>query len=114
MKEYISKETVLSLEPMPVSLRKYQTNNLDDVYEQGWEDCQICLSRETTADVYEQSAWMPVSERVEGQTPLWISWTCLKCGYVRSEGWEGRIKKPDANFCECCGARIQRIYKDEG
>ena len=39
----------------------------------------------------------------------WNIWSCSKCGYIRTKGWENTSegRKPKANFCECCGRRIQ-------
>ena len=38
MAEYIDKTVALSIHEPPKSNRYYQTNNLDDAYEQGWDE----------------------------------------------------------------------------
>lgn len=39
----------------------------------------------------------------------WYRWKCSNCGYPRTQGWEHTKdgRKPDANFCEKCGAMMK-------
>ena len=39
----ISRQAAITIPVMPKEHRKYQTNNLDDAYEQGWNDLQECI-----------------------------------------------------------------------
>ena len=58
------------------------------------------------------------SERPKGEwTPtysdcgddVWVVWKCSECGYVRKKGWDHTNggEKPDALFCEMCGADMR-------
>lgn len=40
---------------------------------------------------------------------VWVSWKCSNCDYVRKKGWKNTDdgKKPDALFCEICGADMR-------
>lgn len=48
--EYIRREAAMALEAPPKRYRRYQTDNLDDAYEQGWEDALASLGYEPAAD----------------------------------------------------------------
>ena len=51
--------------------------------------------------------WIP---KIELHDDLrYIYWSCEKCGYVRSEGWEHTYngKKPKVTYCENCGRKIE-------
>ena len=39
----ISRQAATTIPVMPKEHRYYQTNNLDDAYEQGWNDLQECI-----------------------------------------------------------------------
>ena len=41
--DMISKQAATTIPVMPKEHRHYQTNNLDDAYEQGWNDLQECI-----------------------------------------------------------------------
>ena len=43
MDELISRQAAITIPVMPKEHRHYQTNNLDDAYEQGWSDLQECI-----------------------------------------------------------------------
>lgn len=51
MAEYIEKEAAMLTPVLPKEHRHYQTSNLDDVYEKGWEDALDNLKNAPTADV---------------------------------------------------------------
>lgn len=40
MNDLISRQEATTLPVLPKEYREYQTNNLDDAYELGWNDCQ--------------------------------------------------------------------------
>jgi len=44
---------------IPKEYREYQTSNLDDAYEQGWNDLQKCIESLPSAQ-----QWIPCSERL--------------------------------------------------
>ena len=67
MAEYIERDAAMLLPELPKEYRHYQTDNLDDAYEQGWNDALCCLEHipaidaekmsdgyHTFADLYEQ------------------------------------------------------------
>lgn len=94
MADLIDRQTAILLPVMPKKYRKYQTYNLDDAYEQGWEDLQKCIERLPSA----QSQWIPCSERLphgscsdlvnvsihddSGDTP----YDYTSCGWVTTDG----------------------------
>lgn len=43
MDELISRRAATTIPVMPKEHRRYQTNNLDDAYEQGWADLHECI-----------------------------------------------------------------------
>lgn len=51
MAEYIEKEAAMLTPVLPKEHRRYQTSNLDDVYEQGWADALDNLKNAPAADV---------------------------------------------------------------
>lgn len=66
----------------PKSNRHYQTDNLDDAYEQGWDDALCCLERIPAADVtpVAHGRWISVSERLpETETEVLV--VCNRNGY---------------------------------
>ena len=51
MDEYIERESAMLLPELPKEYRTYQTDNLDDAYEQGWYDALFCLEHIPAANV---------------------------------------------------------------
>lgn len=51
MAEYIERESAMLLPELPKEYRNYQTDNLDDAYEQGWYDALCCLEHIPAANV---------------------------------------------------------------
>ena len=60
--DLISRQAAITLPVMPKEYREYQTNNLDDAYEQGWFDLQECIEELPSAQPEQQ--WIPCSERL--------------------------------------------------
>jgi hypothetical protein len=76
MDDLISKTEAITLPVMPKEHREYQTQNLDDAYEQGWFDLQKCIENLTSAQ----------PERA-----------CVNCGRTANNGgWyaDGRTRCP--------------------
>lgn len=102
MAEYIDKAVALSIREPSKSNRHYQTDNLDDVYGQGWDDALCCIEQIPTADV------VPI---VYGQFihigPRFVHgvdwWKCSVCGSLVS-GVETQF-----SYCPHCGAKIQEV-----
>lgn len=43
MSDLINRQAAITLPVLPKEYREYQTSNLDDAYEQGWNDLQKCI-----------------------------------------------------------------------
>ena len=97
MAEYIEREAAMLLPELPKEYRNYQTDNLDDAYEQGWYDALCCLEHIPAADV------APV---VHGTWEFRHgSWYCSNCG----RGYKNKFGVVSAckyNCCPNCGARM--------
>ena len=51
MNDLISRKAAITLPVMPKEHREYQTQNLDDAYEQGWFDLQTCIEKLPSAQL---------------------------------------------------------------
>lgn len=58
----ISRLAAITLPVMPKEYREYQTFNLDDAYEQGWNDLQKCIELLPLAQPDQR--WIPVTKRL--------------------------------------------------
>lgn len=56
MNDLISRQAATTIPVMPKEHRHYQTNNLDDAYEQGWADLQECI--ENLPPVQQEDGWL--------------------------------------------------------
>ena len=50
MADLIDRHVAITLPVMPKEHREYQTFNLDDAYEQGWNDLQKCIESLPSAE----------------------------------------------------------------
>ena len=97
MDDVVSKQAAISLPVMPKKYRKYQTYNLDDAYEQGWEDLQKCIERLPSAQTQRKKGkWIEHNPHKWG---LGIIYECSECGY------EMDCEEP--NYCPHCGADMR-------
>ena len=96
MAEYIERESAMLLPELPKEYRNYQTDNLDDAYEQGWYDALCCLEHIPAADVAPvvHGQWKASGGLLE----------CQNCGEIYSTlgGNEGKAW----DYCPDCGARM--------
>lgn len=69
MSEYIERDAAMIVPVLPKEYRQYQTENLDDAYEQGWLDATGNLKNVPAADV------VPVELFNDLRNEL-----CLHCG----------------------------------
>ena len=115
MSRYINMDDVITYPVMPKKYRKYQTMNLDDAYEQGWDDLQTLIKKMSTADV---------RENVHGE---WIKTTIVEsCGTDKSHKTVyrdaqtygcSRCGNPlttaqiRTRFCPNCGADMRKVEK---
>ena len=62
MSDLISRQAAITLPVMPKEHREYQTFNLYDAYEQGWNDLQKCI--ELLPSAHPEPQWIPCNERL--------------------------------------------------
>ena len=99
MAEYIEREAAMLLPELPKEYRHYQTDNLDDAYEQGWDDALCCLEHIPAADVAPVVHGHFVHDGPRFAHGVdW--WHCSNCGRLAS-GVETRF-----DYCPWCGARM--------
>ena len=64
MNDIIYRSSAITLPVMPKEYRKYQTQNIDDAYDQGWYDLQKCIEQLPSAQPQPEPQWIPCSERL--------------------------------------------------
>lgn len=96
MIEYIEREAASLTPVLPKEHRKYQTDNLDDAYEQGWEDALDNLKNAPAADV------APVVHGVwlDDDGDYLVCWNCRKRWNYCDNDTE------TFNYCPNCGAKM--------
>ena len=101
MAQYIDRESAMLLPELPKEYRNYQTDNLDDAYEQGWHDALCCLEHIPAADVapVRHGRWICVDTDTEQ------FFLCNRC--KKKEYWE-------SNYCPNCGAKMNEEVTDNG
>ena len=99
MAEYIDKAVALSIREPPKSNRYYQTDNLDDAYEQGWDEALSCIEKIPAADVVpvQHGRWGTHSDRPDS-----LICSVCNCGF---DMW----KHDPHNYCPNCGAKMQEV-----
>ena len=105
MAEYIEREAAMLLPELPKEYRHYQTDNLDDAYEQGRYDALCCLEHIPAADV------APV---VHGQ---WIyigkygEYECSVCHGIDTDcsDYYSSHVVTEQDYCPNCGARMDEV-----
>ena len=71
MAEYIERDAAMLTPILPKEYRQYQTENLDDAYEQGWLDAIDNLKNAPAADVVEKPQWISVKNKLpEAETEV--------------------------------------------
>lgn len=109
--DLISRREATTIPILPIEHRKYQTMNLDDVYDLGWLDCQNCIEKLLPAqpELIEQAAYVRGFEqgRIQGKIDAQQEIIkCEKCEHytaltgiceVRGKGLR-LIRRPD-DFC---------------
>ena len=125
MAEYIERETAMLLPELPKEYRHYQTDNLDDAYEQGWYDALCCLEHIPDSDVAPvvHGRWI-LEAHDERVNYRWnVTAECSECCDEQKEIWAGffpNVPPPIArdaalvsaesvklsNYCPNCGARM--------
>ena len=91
--DMISKRAATTIPVMPKEHRHYQTNNLDDAYEQGWNDLQECIEKLPPVQ--------PTLMRSIGKLVGYTGNKCPNCGRVRVERYESGLEICEkCNWCE--------------
>lgn len=99
MAEYIERKSAMLLPELPKKYRHYQTDNLDDAYEQGWDDALCCLEHIPAADVAPvvHGRWVSISHK--------LARVCSVCN--RDEPYKFADIDADVyDYCPNCGARM--------
>lgn len=73
MAEYIEREAAMTTPVLPKEYRKYQTDNLDDAYEQGWMDALDNLKNAPAVSVPQ---WISVKDRLPDVAGMYIVTAC--------------------------------------
>ena len=94
MAEYIERESAMLLPELPKEYRHYQTDNLDDAYEQGWDDALCCIEHIPAADV----ATVVHGRWVDNGIPGSMLSACSVCGFT--------CGAYSFVYCPNCGARM--------
>lgn len=95
MSDLISRKAAITLPVKPKEHREYQTFNLDDAYEQGWNDLQKCIEL------------LPAAQP-EKEIPRRVRWSGWK-GDRYTRYWCPNCEKPvrnDDDYCHRCGQKI--------
>ena len=93
MAEYIDKIVALSIREPPKSNRYYQTDNLDDAYEQGWDEALSYIEKISAADV----APVVHGRWIMHDDEFGLTCECSVC-HIETMG--------DGNYCPNCGAKM--------
>ena len=109
MAEYIERDAAMLTPILPKEYRQYQTENLDDAYEQGWLDAIDNLKNAPAAAVapvihscwesYSCSQFMGTDEWGE---PKWRDGRFYICHNYKCR----RKTVVKSNYCPNCGARM--------
>lgn len=104
MAEYLDRAVILSMHAPLKSNRHYQTYNLDDAYEQGWDDALCCLEHIPSVDVapvmhgrWERRFCHPMRDG-EWQ---YICSVCKNDNY-----WRNNVCHQKHRYCPNCGAKM--------
>ncbi len=89
---------------VPKKYRLYQTDNLDDAYEQGWTDALDNLENAPAADAAPvvHGRWIRDNDsfQIDDYYCCYFDHKCSECGEIVSD----RYGLP--NYCPNCGARM--------
>lgn len=73
MAEYIEREAAMTTPVLPKEYRQYQTDNLDDAYEQGWLDALDNLKNAPSVSVPQ---WISVKDMLPDVAGMYIVTAC--------------------------------------
>lgn len=97
MVTYIDREAALSIHEPPKLNRHYQTDNLDDVYSQGWDDALCSIKHISAANV------VPVVYGKWGMGRFNLETGDYEEQCIRCRDFSKEYGKP---YCPNCGAKM--------
>ena len=109
MVEYLEREAVTTMQLPPKRYRQFQTDNLDDAYEQGWMDALDNLKNSPAVDVEALKIAVVALEKQIPQKPINLSNATLDayCAIFRCPRCKGRLKmKSKGAYCDKCGGAL--------
>lgn len=105
MAEYIERESAMLLPELPKKYRHYQTDNLDDAYEQGWYDALCCLEHIPAVDVAPvvHGRWIYIGKYGE--------YECSVCHGIDTDcsDYYSSHVVTEQDYCPNCGARMDEV-----
>ena len=96
MTEYIDVNKAMMVHEPPKSQRCYQTDNLDDAYEQGWDDALNTIGKLPTANVKE----IIYAHWIMHEDYFGLTCECSNC-HIETIG--------DSEYCPHCGAEMSEV-----
>lgn len=94
MNDLISRQAAQAIKVLPKCYREYKTGNLDDAYDEGWEDAMLSLNALPTIDPVKHGKWNKLIYRDDSK-----GFGCSVCGGV---------SLIPTNYCGNCGASMKR------
>lgn len=96
-------------EPLPKGDRNYRTYNLDDAYEDGYNDAMVDVRNSPTIEERKTGKWeeirvMPEAYDITGEKTWASVMCCNKCGF-EAFAIEGHFSQ--YHFCPNCGADMR-------
>ena len=98
MAEYVDKEIAMMVQEPPKSQRYYQTDNLDDAYEQGWNDALNTIGKLPKANVKE----IVYAHWIMHDDDFGLTCKCSNC-HIETMG--------DSEYCPHCGAEMSEVVE---
>lgn len=92
----IDREAATTIPVMPKEHRHYQTQNLDDAYEQGWNDLQECIENLPKVQP-KHGKWLPDNRCGGGY------WVCSSCKHPTEAFAADVLYK----YCPFCGVDMR-------
>ena len=101
MSDLISRQAAQAIKVLPKCYREYKTGNLDDAYDEGWEDAMQSLNALPTIDPVKHGKWLKYPGDIVSDDGLWgeTLYACSECGHIRHVATE---------FCSKCGAKMEQ------
>ena len=105
MSDLISRQAAQAIKVLPKCYREYKTGNLDDAYDEGWEDAMQSLNALPTIDPVKHGKWESNEYLyTTGQTRCSSCKTEYYVGDLLNVGEGAQEYLP--NCCPHCGARM--------